>query len=78
MNIKTLRESAKMTQQSLADSVGVTRQMISAIENGARPGIDTAKKIANTLGFDWRLFYPDDPDESAKGGPGDGGEGVRA
>ena len=57
MKLVALREAKKLTQQALADTVGVTRQMISAIENGANPSVKTAKKIANALGFEWTLFY---------------------
>ena len=35
-NLSTLREKAKLTQDELADRVGVSRQTISAIENEKR------------------------------------------
>jgi transcriptional regulator with XRE-family HTH domain len=60
MILADFRKKARITQQELALEVGVTRQMISAIEKGAKPSVSTAKSIAKVLGFDWRLFYPDD------------------
>lgn len=54
-----LREELKLTQKNLADLVGVTRQMISAIENGAGTKTSTAKKIASVLGFSWTRFFED-------------------
>ena len=57
MNLANEREQKKITQQELANKVGVTRQMISAIEKGARPSVKTAQKIANALSFDWTRFY---------------------
>ena len=35
-NLSTLREKAKLTQDELADRLGLTRQTISAIENDKR------------------------------------------
>lgn len=53
-----LRKNRNLTQESVAQRAGVTRQMISAIENGeASPGIKTAKAIGAILNFDWTYFY---------------------
>lgn len=53
-----LRKKANLTQQNIADQVGVTRQMISAIENGdAEPSVNTAKALGNLLNFSWTLFF---------------------
>ena len=35
-NLSTLREKAKLTQDELAERLGLSRQTISAIENGKR------------------------------------------
>ena len=60
MNLASKREEKKYTQQMLADNVSVTRQMISAIENGARPSVEVAKKIACVLEFNWTEFFMDE------------------
>ena len=66
MNIKLEREKKLLTQQQLADLVGVDRTLISKIENGAAtPSVTTAKKIAAVLGFDWTRFFEDE-DEPTK------------
>jgi len=51
-NIRRLRfENSEMTQQQLADRVGVTRQTIIAIEAGKyAPSLPLAFKIARTFG----------------------------
>jgi putative transcriptional regulator len=51
-NIRRLRfENAQMTQQELADRVGVTRQTIIATESGRyAPSLPLAFKIAQTFG----------------------------
>lgn len=51
-NIRRLRfESGEMTQQSLADKVGVTRQTIVAIEGGKySPSLELAFRIASIFG----------------------------
>ncbi|MCM8901295.1 helix-turn-helix domain-containing protein [Caldicoprobacter algeriensis] len=55
--IKEKRNAKKLTQKQLATLVGVDRTTISKIENGARPSIDNAKKIAQILGFNWTIFF---------------------
>ena len=63
--LKELRsESGTMTQEQLAKKVGISRTMITEIENGnANPSVKVAKKIAAVLGFDWTRFYDDDSNE---------------
>ena len=60
MNLLHHRRIANLTQDALATKVGITRQMISAIENGAKPSVDTAKKIAAVINVDWHLFFQDE------------------
>ena len=62
--LKELRnKSRNMTQEQLAKKVGISRTMITEIENGnADPSVRVAKKIAAVLGFDWTLFYQDEDD----------------
>jgi len=55
--IKEKRAALNLTQKQLADLVGVDRTTISKIENGIRPSIDSAKKIAQILGLDWTIFF---------------------
>jgi len=64
--LKELRtKSSNMTQKELAARVGISRTMITEIENGkANPSVDVAKKIAAVLGFDWIRFFEDDQDKA--------------
>ena len=50
--VRALREAHHpMTQQALAEAVGVSRQTIVAIERGSySPSLEVAMKIAQTLG----------------------------
>jgi len=49
-NLEELRKSAKLTQQELSESAGVSRKSINAIENGIYvPSTVLALKIAITL-----------------------------
>jgi putative transcriptional regulator len=49
-NVATLRKVAQLTQQQLADEIGVTRQTIIAIEKGNYiPSILLAIKLSRTL-----------------------------
>lgn len=53
-----LREEKRISQADLAKKSGVSQQAISAYENGERsPSVETAKVIADVLGFDWTKFF---------------------
>ena len=62
--LKELRaRSSNMTQKQLATLVGISRTMITEIENGnANPSVEVAKRIAAVLGFDWTRFFEDEDD----------------
>ena len=52
------------TQTQIAEAVGITQQMYSAIELGERrPSVEVAKKIAAVMGFNWTRFYEDDSND---------------
>ena len=56
------RQDKGMTHEEVATICGISRQFYSMIENGERkPSVNTAKKIANALGFKWTKFYEEDP-----------------
>lgn len=60
INLTEKRKSKNMSQEELAEKVGVIRQTISNIECGiAKPSVDTAKKIGEVLGFEWTDFFND-------------------
>jgi len=64
MELKIKRKKKLLTQQQLAELVGVDRTLISKIESGAvTPSVTTAKKIAAVLGFDWVRFFEDDSND---------------
>ena len=49
--LKFLRLEANLTQEALADRLGIKKQTISRYENSERePNIRTAKKLADALG----------------------------
>lgn len=55
-----MRETAHITQEELANSVGCTPQHIGAIERGIKtPRLDTFVTIANTLGTSADLLLQD-------------------
>ena len=58
IDLRKVREARGMTQQELADKVGVIRQTISHIEPGRiTPSVPTAQAIAQVLGIDWTSFF---------------------
>ncbi|MCC5466805.1 helix-turn-helix transcriptional regulator [Pelosinus baikalensis] len=53
-----LRKKRGLTQQQVADSLTINRSTYALIESGLRnPSPDSAKQIANVLGFEWVIFF---------------------
>ena len=58
--LKDKRSKLGKTQGEVAEAVGVTRPAYTMIESGYRhPSVETAKKIAKVMGFDWTIFFAD-------------------
>lgn len=63
MNIwlKEIREQKNLTMLQVSHGCKIAESYYCQIENGNRnPSVETAKKIADVLGFDWTRFYEDD------------------
>lgn len=62
-DLRKARVEAGMSQAELAREVRVSQNSISRIERGTRrPKVETAKKIAHVLNFDWTDFYKEEDD----------------
>ena len=61
-NINSLRVEKQMTQQALADAVGVTRATINAMEKGAyNPSLELAFRLARFFKTDIQtIFFVED------------------
>jgi len=60
--VRELRAARNMTQQELADQVGVTRQTVIAIEQDKySPSLETAFKVALALGVSLDKCFQYDP-----------------
>ena len=60
--LRELRALREMTQQELADQVGVTRQTVIAIEQDKySPSLETAFKVAIALGVPIEKCFQFDP-----------------
>lgn len=60
--LNDLRKNKKFTMLEVANLAIISESYYSLIENGARaPSVETAKKIAEVLNFDWTRFYDTDP-----------------
>lgn len=58
INIKAVRQKKNLTMKQVADAAGVSESLCCLIENGKRtPSVQTAKKIASVLDFDWTEFF---------------------
>lgn len=56
--LRDIRELQKLSMNAVAREVDITSQFYWYIETGQRrPSPELAKKIADYLGFDWKLFY---------------------
>lgn len=59
--LNAIREKHCMTQENVAEKSGISRVYYTRIENGDyNVPVDTAKKIAEALGFDWTRFYEEE------------------
>ena len=53
-----LRTERGLTQKIVAEQAHISQPSYFNIEHGTRrPAVETAKAIANVLGFDWTRFY---------------------
>lgn len=70
-NVRQLRRSLDLSQEELANRVGMSRQAINKIERGItkRPAVSTAIKISAALGVDVEMvFSGDDVNSSVRKG----------
>ncbi len=60
--LEMYRHRAGMRQEDLAEKAGVSRNALSAYENGARePSVRSLQKLADVLGVSvWEVHYADD------------------
>lgn len=58
MDLKEIRKEKGFTQEQLANECGVQRTTITMIENENNlPSVETAKKLGEVLGIDWKVFF---------------------
>jgi transcriptional regulator with XRE-family HTH domain len=55
--IRELRKEKGLNQEELAGKAGITQAALSQIENGTRPGVETARKIGEALEVPESLLY---------------------
>lgn len=62
--LREIRKDMNLTEKDVAEAVGIKQAPYHRIETGQnKPKVENAKKIGNLLGFDWKLFYPDEQQE---------------
>jgi transcriptional regulator with XRE-family HTH domain len=57
--LKDKRDALELSQQAVADDVKIDRSYYTKIENGLRPSVDVAQRIAKVLKFNWTIFFED-------------------
>ena len=63
-----IRKDKKFSQYEVADKAGISQSYYAGIETGNRGSqlpVETAKTIAQALGFDWTRFYDNEDKETA-------------
>ena len=69
--IRDLRATHSMTQQELADQIGVTRQTVIAIElDKYSPSLEVAFRIAHVFGVPLEQVFQYDPPKVKRGSRG--------
>lgn len=61
MIVRKLRLQRGWSQAQLAEMVGVATRTIQRIEQGQRPGMETAKALASVFEVDLSTFQPEEP-----------------
>jgi transcriptional regulator with XRE-family HTH domain len=65
--IKQIREDSRISQQELANAIGMNRSYLSAIENGKFiPYVDTLLEIARALNCKYTDLYEEEDLENIK------------
>jgi transcriptional regulator with XRE-family HTH domain len=64
--LKLLRVAKDLSQIDLAESSGVSRSAIQWIEQGNPMRVGTAKKLAQALDVDWRIFFEEDAQKTER------------
>lgn len=63
--LRTLRERRNLSQRSLAEASGLSRNTLSLLERGqTSPTVSTLKRLAIALGVDMNAFFSSSDDES--------------
>lgn len=58
MDLSDIRKKRGLTQEMVAERAGIKRASYTNIEQGRRtPSVETAKRIADVLHFDWTEFF---------------------
>lgn len=69
LNLATIRKEKGLTQEQLANKVGVKNTSICNYETGTRePNLSTAAKLASALGVTVDELLKDDPDDKSRTG----------
>ncbi len=56
--LRAIRVGKNLRQKQVAEAAQITQPSYHNIECGSRsPSVETAKKIAEFLGFDWTRFF---------------------
>lgn len=59
--LRKIRTDAELSEMEVARRAGIAQPFYHNIEMGIKnPSVDTAKRIAAALSFDWTLFFADD------------------
>ena len=65
--LKEMREGVNASTYKIASLCGISQSFYYSIENGdRRPSVETAKKIADVLGFPWTRFFEEQEGEGEK------------
>lgn len=57
--LKKMRTTRNLTQQQLADLLGVNKSAIGQVEGNANCSTTTIEKWAEAMGFDWKVIVRD-------------------
>ncbi|WP_157721846.1 helix-turn-helix transcriptional regulator [Tumebacillus avium] len=55
--LETKRKAYGLSQEKLADLIGVHRSYVSKLEKGRQPSVEVAQRLSDILAFQWTEFF---------------------
>ncbi|OMI24848.1 hypothetical protein BTA31_20815 [Bacillus haynesii] len=59
LQLVKIRHQKGLTQKQVSDLIEIDRSYYTKIENGQKPSVKVAKRLAKIFDIDWTIFFED-------------------